>query len=120
MLIGVISFSFATGSLSSIISNYDASQATLKEKFATLNEIKKDYQIGPDLYDQLRRQIKYDHSKNSKGIIEFMEELPYKLKIELSMEIHKDIYKTIEFFKYKDKSFIAWVGPLLRPNKIAE
>jgi len=30
MLIGVISFSFATGSLSSIISNYDSSQAKLK------------------------------------------------------------------------------------------
>jgi len=27
MIIGVIAFSFATGSLSSIISNYDASQA---------------------------------------------------------------------------------------------
>lgn len=49
-----------------------------------------------------------------------MEELPYKLKIELAMEIHKKIYRTIEFFKYKEKSFIAWVGPLLRPHKIAE
>jgi len=49
-----------------------------------------------------------------------MEELPYKLKIELAMEIHKNIYRTIEFFKYKEKSFIAWVGPLLRPHKIAE
>ena len=41
MLIGVISFSFATGALSSIISNYDASQAKLKEKMATLNDIKR-------------------------------------------------------------------------------
>ena len=49
-----------------------------------------------------------------------MEELPYKLKIELAMEIHKNIYKSIEFFKYKEKSFIAWVGPLLRPHKIGE
>lgn len=29
-----------------------------------------------------------------------MDELPYKLKIELAMEIHKDIYRDIEFFKY--------------------
>jgi hypothetical protein len=40
MIIGVISFSFAAGSLSSIISNYDASQAKLKEKMATLNDIR--------------------------------------------------------------------------------
>lgn len=57
MLIGVISFSFATGSLSSILSNYDASQAKLKEKIATLNEIKRLYGISPDLYDELRYEI---------------------------------------------------------------
>lgn len=44
-----------------------------------------------------------------------MEELPYKLRIELAMEIHKDIYMNIEFFHNKDKSFIAWIGPLLKP-----
>ena len=49
-----------------------------------------------------------------------MEELPYKLKIELAMEIHKDIYHNIEFFKYKERSFIVWVGPLLRPLLISE
>lgn len=64
MIIGVIAFSFATGSLSSILSNYDASQAKLKEKIATLNDIRTDYDIGPDLYDELRIAIKYDHSKN--------------------------------------------------------
>jgi voltage-gated potassium channel Kch len=39
MVIGVISFSFATGALSSIISNYDSTDALLKEKIATLNAI---------------------------------------------------------------------------------
>lgn len=39
MIIGVISFSFATGALSSIISNYDTSEAKLKEKISTLNQI---------------------------------------------------------------------------------
>lgn len=75
---------------------------------------------GPELFDELRKTIKYDHSKNSKDIIEFMEELPYKLKVELAMEIHKNIYHNITFFKFKDKSFIAWVGPLLRPYFVSE
>ena len=47
MIIGVIAFSFATGSLSSILSNYDAKEAFVKEKMATLNEIEKEYKIGP-------------------------------------------------------------------------
>lgn len=117
MLIGVISFSFATGALSSIISNYDSSQAQLKEKLNTLNQIKDEHKIGPDLYDEILKAIKYDHSKNSRDISEFMGELPYKLRIELAMEIHKGIYNNIDFFKEKktEKSFIAWIGPLLRP-----
>lgn len=39
MLIGVIAFSFGTGALSSIIASYDTSQAKLKEKMSTLNDI---------------------------------------------------------------------------------
>lgn len=43
MVIGVLSFSFASGALASIITSYDASEAQLKEKIATLNEISNDY-----------------------------------------------------------------------------
>jgi voltage-gated potassium channel Kch len=39
MITGVIAFSFATGALSSIIANVDASEAMLKEKMSTLQEI---------------------------------------------------------------------------------
>jgi len=45
MIVGVISFSFATGSLSSIMSNYDHSQALIKQKLATLNEIHSKYRL---------------------------------------------------------------------------
>eukprot|EP00347_Sterkiella_histriomuscorum_P023005 403336321 len=120
MIIGVISFSFASGSLSSLISNYDSSQAKLKEKIATLNDIREQHKIGPELFDELRKAIKYDHSKNHKDKIQFMEELPQKLKIELAMEIHKDIYHNIDFFKHQDKDFIFWVGPLLKHMQVSE
>jgi len=49
-----------------------------------------------------------------------MDELPFKLKVKLALEIHKDIYKDIEFFKYQDKDFIIWIGPLLRPFLVTE
>jgi hypothetical protein len=45
MIIGVISFSFATGALSSIISNYDSSEASLKYKISKLNSIQTEYRI---------------------------------------------------------------------------
>lgn len=83
-----------------------------------MNEIKAEYKIGPDLFDELMKTIKYDHSKNQRDITLFVNELPYKLRIDLAMEIHKNIYSTIDFFKVKEKSFIAWIGPLLKPLNV--
>lgn len=120
MITGVIAFSFATGSLSSIISNQDSAEASYKEKIATLNEIQAEYSINIDLYNRLVKTIKYDHSRKSKDVLEFMGELPHKLKLELAMEIHKRMYSTVTFFQNKDKSFIAWVGTVIRPINIQE
>lgn len=39
MITGVIAFSFATGTLASIIQNQDSNEAKLKEKMAILSEI---------------------------------------------------------------------------------
>lgn len=118
MLIGVIAFSFGTGALSSIIASYDTSQAKLKEKMSTLNDINKEYQINSQLFRKLIQSINYDHSKKSRDFSQFMDELPYKLRVELAMEIHKRIYETIIFLKFKEKSFIAWIGKLLRPINV--
>jgi CRP-like cAMP-binding protein len=73
-----------------------------------------------DLYNRLVKTIKYDHSKKSKDVLEFMDELPHKLKLELAMEIHKRMYSNVKFFDNKDKSFIAWVGTVIRPINIQE
>ena len=54
MLIGVIAFSFATGSLSSILSNYDQANAKLQERISILNRIFKEYYLPLDLYERLR------------------------------------------------------------------
>jgi hypothetical protein len=88
MITGVISFSFATGALSSIIQNYDSSEAKLKEKIGTLNDIKSDYKIDDELYNKLIKTLRYDHSKKTKDAIQFMDELPHKLKLELAMQIY--------------------------------
>jgi len=88
MLIGVLSFSFATGSLSSIISNYDSSIAKLKEKISVLNSIQTEYMIDLELYNKCVKTVHYDHSKKQKDHIIFLEELPHKIKLELAMKIH--------------------------------
>lgn len=64
MLIGVFSFTFATGSLSSILHNYDHANAKLQERIAILNRIFKEHYLPLELYEKLRKAVKYDFSKN--------------------------------------------------------
>jgi len=68
MIIGVISFSFATGSLSSIMQNYDQANAKLQERISVLNRIYKDYYLPLDLYQRLRQAVKYDFNKDKNDI----------------------------------------------------
>ena len=63
MVIGVISFSFSTGTLSSILANMDSSKAKLKQKLGLLAEIRDEYNLPPALYDELRNALKFDHSR---------------------------------------------------------
>ena len=115
MIIGVLSFSFTTGSLSSIITSYDSKEALLKEKISTLNAISNEYRLNIDLFNKLAKTIKYDHSKKQRDTLAFMEELPHKLKLELAMAMIQKMYSNVEFFQGKEKNFIAWIARLIRP-----
>ena len=80
-----------------------------------LNDIQTEYEIDIDLFNKLAKTIKYDHTKKKTDILQFIEELPYKLKLELAMVIHLKMYATVDYFMGKDKSFIAWIVTLIRP-----
>ena len=98
MLIGVASFGLATGYLASIITNYDSSQAILKEKYQTLYNLQRQYRISGGLFKKLVKTLHFNHNKMLKDFDQFMSELPYRLRIEVAMEIHKKIYETVVFF----------------------
>ena len=46
MIVGVISFSFATGSLSSLISNVDSTQAKIRQKVKIIKKLKSEFEIS--------------------------------------------------------------------------
>lgn len=99
-LIGVISYSFATGSLTSIIANYDSMNDKNQEKIDTLNRLYKDNQLPPELYYKLLTSIKNnDNSKERAEIIDFLEDLPFRLKVRTILEIYKDAYEKIYYLK---------------------
>jgi len=49
-----------------------------------------------------------------------MEELPHKMRFELSLEIHRKMYEHVNFFRGKDQSFIVWIAIVLKPLHVPE
>ena len=79
-LIGVLSYSFASGSLTSIIQNYDQINDANREKLAILDRLFKENDFPSDLYYQLKTSIvNQEDTKEKSEYIDFLQDLPYRL-----------------------------------------
>lgn len=64
-LIGVLSYSYASGSLTTIISNYDNINDKNQDKIVTLNRLLKENKLDPALYYSILSAIKSDYNPDS-------------------------------------------------------
>ncbi len=55
MIFGVVAFSFATGTLSSILASFDASHAELKEKLRVLDKLRAKFNLSSQVYQMLKQ-----------------------------------------------------------------
>ena len=78
-----------------------------------LNEIYKDYCLPLELYNRLKKSIGYSHKEDIAGLQKFINNLPQKLKIEVSLYIYESRYTKIKFFKNQTPSFITWICSIL-------
>lgn len=88
MLVGVSAFTFISGALSSIISNYDQSQAALQEKFLHLNKLKLQVKMTDEMYNEIRSALTFEANQNNDDKL-LINDLPLSLRMELSMILHK-------------------------------
>lgn len=72
MIIGVVSFSFANGSLASIIQNFDHSNAQYQEKLIVLNRIYKEYKLPLDLFIKIKKSMGYESQKQMNDLHNFI------------------------------------------------
>jgi len=120
MSFGVLLYSFAIGSLSSIVSTLDQKSEEMNQKLQILSSIKKEFNLEQNIYDKVRKVIKYDLSRNQKDKMVFLQELPNKLRIELSQIMHDKVIQNFYFFRDQPSDFFAYVAPLLKPVKFSK
>lgn len=120
MFVGVFFYSFTIGSLSSLLSSMDSKNATFDQKLNTLIQIRNQYNIDNLLYNRVKRALKYGATQKDDEKITFLNELPLNLRIELSVIMHRNLVQGVEFFKNKPATFIALIGPYLKPFHIGK
>lgn len=82
MLIGVFIYSFAIGSLTTLLSSVDQQNASYSKSLAILAQIQKEYNLNTSLFLKIRKHLKYgqNYEKNHKKLID---ELPVSLRTEV-------------------------------------
>jgi hypothetical protein len=80
-----------------------------------LNKIHKEYKMPLPLYANLKNSINYSANNDVQDIHDYVEQLPHKLKVEVSKYLYKDLSLRLEFLKGKTPGFIAWICPLFKP-----
>lgn len=101
MVVGVIAFSFANGSLNLILSEFDSKNAVLSEKVAILDKIRRKFNIPSDLYIKCKKNLEYTQRNEFDEMHAFLAELPHSLMVDISLFIYEERYKFIHFFKDK-------------------
>ena len=92
----------------------------MNQKLQILSSIKKEFNLEQGIYDKVRKVIKYDLSRNQKDKMVFLQELPNKLRIELSQIMHDKVIQNFYFFRDQPSDFFAYVAPLLKPVKFSK
>jgi hypothetical protein len=90
MIIGIFTFSFATGSLSSILAQVDSQSAELLGKRETLEKMKAEYKMSEKLFHECMSNLSYSISNNSEYAI-LLSELPKKLRDRVSHASFKQV-----------------------------
>lgn len=76
--------------------------------------------LPQSLYTKCKKSLGYIKNDQSDELNQCLENLPYKLRVELTLHIYEQRYKNITFFYGKTPSFISWMCTLLKPMSFDE
>lgn len=119
MLIGVFAFSFASGSLASIMQNYDSQQAVINERLMLLDNIAKNFNFSEQLHEDLKNALSFEAPKANEDLEELMKSLPHRLRSQVIAEVHKDLENSFSIFHMCNENkinLLQWISQKLDPQ----
>ena len=120
MLLGILLISFLICIYRSLVSSMVKKQREINEKLDVLKKIKKEFNLGKDIYEKVRKVIEYGQSKDQKEKMNFLRDLPNKMRIELSQIMQDSLIQNLYFFKDQPSDFFAYVTPFLKPAQYSQ
>lgn len=112
-IFGIIFFSFAISSLTTIIEKLNQYGSELREKLDVLEDVRRNHELGPGLFDLARQSLVYQSKQDHSASINLIQVLPHRIKIEMSAIIMKSRLSYIKFLRTKSKEFLAFVITVL-------
>ena len=89
MFCGVLSFTFVSGTLASILSAFDTSQAIFSERVIQLNRLRQHYPVSESLIKHIRQALNFDANKTDDFLEDLSKDLPAGIKMELMMVVYQ-------------------------------
>ena len=71
-----------------------------------LDKIKKNYNLSEELFVKCKRNLEYNQNNEYDEMNRFLDDLPPKLKVDISLFIYEERYKHIKFLDDKSSSFL--------------
>lgn len=118
MSYGVLIYSFAVTSISTLMTKYDKLTTIFMNRMNWLGKVKQKYRMTTNLYLQIARYIKHNYKLNQTEKFELIDELPSKIKETLLVRMFEDFIENLKFFQGKSKKFIFKVIFLLKPIRM--
>jgi len=123
MIVGGGFYSYTAGSMSSFLTSIDTRDTILAQKIATVQELAQQASLSHEITLKVRDAIRYNTLKTGNIWSDkhsLFSELPKNLRYEVATTMYGGVVKDIYIFRQKEKAFVNYIMPLLRPMHVYE
>jgi len=98
MLIGVFIFSYAAGSVASIMANLDEQEAIINQRKLALANLTHVMKFPPALVVKIKEAVEFQAPKGTEDIQHLLKGLPFWLRQKVMIEVNKDMEEAFPIF----------------------